>query len=207
MKRGFTWGLMWFSIALWFVAVLAVLCTWAVGNEGNYTHPPEKAAESVTEAGNVPATERCYMTEEEIQEDFENQKIEQALFDSGYFRRDIPLDGDTQAYLRAACEESGVPFELALAVIWQETRYQNIVGDGGDSIGYMQCQPKWHKERMERLGVKDLSEPFGNFRVGCDFLAELLDKYSMEDALSVYNSGKAGKSDYAKSVIEYMNNL
>ena len=35
----------------------------------------------------------------------------------GYFRDDIPLDFETQACLRAACDESGVPFEIALAVI------------------------------------------------------------------------------------------
>ena len=68
----------------------------------------------------------------------------------------------------------------------------------------MQIQPRWHEERMERLGVTDLSDPYSNFRVGCDFLAELLSKYTLEEALTAYNSGKAGKSEYATSVMEYM---
>ena len=155
----------------------------------------------------IPATERCYMTEEEVREDYENQKISEALYASGYFRDDIPLDEETQAYLRAACEESGVKYELALAVIWKETDFRNIIGDSGDSIGYMQVQPRWHKERMERLDVDDLQEPFGNFRVGCDYIAELMEKYPLENALTAYNSGIPGKSEYAKEVIEYMEEL
>ena len=40
------------------------------------------------------------------------------------------------------------------------------------------------------------------FRVGCDFLAELLDKYPVEEALTAYNSGSPGTSSYSQSVIE-----
>lgn len=155
----------------------------------------------------IPATERCYLTEDEVQEDFENEKIEAALVEMGYFRADIPLDFETQACLRAACDESGVPFEIALAVIRKESTYQNITGDSGDSIGYMQVQPKWHQDRMRRLGVTDLTQPLANFRVGCDYLAELMDKYPTEEALTAYNSGKPGKSDYADTVLKYWREL
>ena len=141
---------------------------------------------------------------EDMAEDFENEKIEAALYENGYFRADVPLDGETQAFLRSACEEAGITYELALAVIRQETDFRNVVGDNGDSIGYMQIQPRWHEERMERLGVTDLANPYSNFRVGCDFLAELLSKYTLEEALTAYNSGKAGKSEYATSVMGYM---
>ena len=58
---------------------------------------------------------------------------------------------------------------------------------------------------MERLGVVDLSDPLSNFRVGCDFLAELIDRYGDEEmALTCYNTGSPGKSSYATRVIEYM---
>lgn len=164
----------------------------------------EESVEQDTEDGALPVDDTTALVScsmEDVQEDYENEKIESALFESGYFRSDIPLDGDTQAYLRAACEESGVTYELALAVIWKETGYQNITGDGGDSVGYMQIQPKWHWERMNRLGVDDLSEPYGNFRVGCDYLAELLSKYDTDKALTAYNTGKPAKSNYATEVL------
>ena len=144
------------------------------------------------------------MPEGDTEEDFENEKIESALYENGYFRSDVPLDGDTQALLHVACEEAGITYELALAVIRQETEFRNVIGDNGDSIGYMQIQPRWHEERMERLGVTDLADPYSNFRVGCDFLAELLSKYTLEEALTAYNSGKPGKSEYATSVMNYM---
>lgn len=144
------------------------------------------------------------MSDGDTEEDFENEKIESALYENGYFRSDVPLDGETQALLHSACEESGITYGLALAVIRKETEFQNVMGDNGNSYGYMQIQPRWHKERMERLGVTDLTDPYSNFRVGCDFLAELLSKYTLEEALTAYNSGKPGRSEYATSVINYM---
>lgn len=147
-------------------------------------------------------TERAI--EAEPEEDFENEYIETALYASGYFREDVPLDGDTQALLRAACEETGIPYELVLAVIRQETEFRNVVGDDGHSVGYMQVQRRWHEDRMARLGVTDLTGPYGNFRVGCDYLAELLGEYPLEEALTAYNSGKPKKSAYASNVLAYM---
>lgn len=122
-------------------------------------------------------------------------------------RDDIPLDAETQRLLYEACGETGIRYELALAVIWQETDFRNVIGDGGDSYGYMQIQSKWHGERMERLGVTDLNDPYSNFLVGCDFLAELISRYDLTEALTAYNSGSPGDSQYARDVLNYMNIL
>jgi len=132
-------------------------------------------------------------------------------------REDIPLDEETQWLLYQACTETGVQYELALAVVRQETSFRNINGDGGDSIGYMQVQPRWHSDRMERLGVTDLTDPYSNFLVGCDYLAEVIGKdKGVEWALMAYNGGasyanemaEAGKvSKYATNVLDYMNEL
>lgn len=116
----------------------------------------------------------------------------------------ISFDEEMQRLVWQACEETGCPYELALSVIWNESMYQNITGDNGNSIGYMQIQPRWNQARMERLGVSDLSDPLSNFRVGCDLLAELLEKYSLEEALTCYNTGSPGQSHYANRVMEYM---
>lgn len=165
---------------------------------------PNASADEKADTKNIGKIAYVETAVEDMAEDFENEKIEAALYETGYFRADVPLDGETQAFLRSACEEAGITYELALAVIRQETDFRNVVGDNGDSIGYMQIQPKWHEERMERFGVTDLADPYSNFRVGCDFLAELLSEYTLEEALTAYNSGKAGQSEYATSVIGYM---
>ena len=127
--------------------------------------------------------------------------------ESYYTTYDIPLDKETQRLLYNACEATGMDMALAVSVIWRETHFQNLMGDGGDSYGYMQVQPKWHKDRMARLGVTDLLDPYSNFLVGCDFLAELLAKYDLPNALTYYNSGSPGYNQYARDVIDYMNNL
>ena len=144
-------------------------------------------------------------------------EVEAAPMERDPVREDIPLDAEEQRLLWQACEETGITYELALAVIWKETNFRNIKGDGGDSYGYMQVQPRWHSERMDRYGVTDLMDPYGNFLVGCDYLAELAAKdRGIEWVLHGYNGGpsyandmaKAGKtSQYAKDVLNYMKTL
>lgn len=116
----------------------------------------------------------------------------------------ISLSEELQRLVWQACDEAGCPYELVLSIIFCESNYRNVNGDGGRSIGYMQIQPRWHQARMEKLGVTDLTDPLSNFRVGCDLLAELLGKHSVEDALSVYNTGGTGHRSYANKVISYM---
>jgi hypothetical protein len=132
-------------------------------------------------------------------------------------RDDVPLNAEVQRLLYQACGETGVPYELALAVIWKETDFRNISGDNGNSAGYMQVQQKHHSDRMERLGVTDLTDPYGNFLVGCDYLSELMAREKgLEWTLMAYNGGpsyanrmeNAQKvSQYAKTVLNYMNIL
>lgn len=182
-------------LACVFGAAAAAMTLSADGAEPESTAQAAPDAAKLSQEAPAPA---------DVPEDCENEKIEAALYASGYFREDVPLDGDTQALLHAACDESGVPYALALAVIAQETGFRNVTGDDGASCGYMQIQEQWHRDRMERLGVTDLTDPFGNFRVGCDYLAELMGRYSLEEALTAYNSGRPGKSRYASAVLETM---
>ena len=145
------------------------------------------------------------------------EEVQPAPTEDTPVREDIPLDEGTQRLLYQACEETGIPYELALAVIWQETDFRNITGDGGDSTGYMQVQKKWHKDRMDRLGVTNLSDPYSNFLVGCDYLAELIARgKGLEWALMAYNGGptyanekieRETISQYAKNVLNYLNTL
>lgn len=131
-------------------------------------------------------------------------RMEDIAVEQSYHSDDIPLTYEEQDCLLAACEEFNVPYALVLGLIEKETRFQDLVGDDGASTGYMQIQQKWHWDRMERLGVTDLLEPSGNFRVGCDFLAELYAKYNdWNMALTVYNMGHDPGyiTDYAKDVI------
>ena len=115
------------------------------------------------------------------------------------------LDFETQMLLYGACLEFKVDYKLALAVIEQETGYRDIMGDGGDSCGYMQVQRKWHEDRMELLGVTDLMDPESNFRVGCHFLAECIDRYGLEKGLGYYNGGVPAVTNYSREVLGRLN--
>lgn len=122
-----------------------------------------------------------------------------------YLREDIPLSYELQAMLYGACLEFEIDYSLALAMIEQETNFKNIMGDGGKAYGYFQVWPKWHKDRMAQLGVSDLMDPEGNFRVALHFMRENLDRYgSLEDALSYYNTGAPGQTRYSREVMERM---
>ena len=124
------------------------------------------------------------------------------MVEDGYLRDDLPLDYETQMLLYGACLEFQVDYDLALAVIEQETGYRNLTGDGGESAGYMQIQRKWWSGLMAEIGAADLMNPEDNFRTGCAVLRQLLDKYgNTEDALTAYNSGKPGQSKYSREVL------
>lgn len=141
----------------------------------------------------------------EIAEIIEQEPVSISPIEERLYSDDVPLTDKEQEYLQSACEEFDVPYAIVLGLIEKETMFQNVVGDDGASAGYMQIQQKWHLDRMERLGVKDLLEPRGNFRVGCDFLAECYAKYNnWSVALTVYNMGcnPGYITDYAKEVME-----
>ena len=175
-------------VALWAVFVVVVL----------FMDVP--ASKSV----DVPPTEEEPVVVQTIPEPDMIGDTEAVPMEYDPVRDDVPLDAEIQRLLYEACGETGIRYELALAVIWQETDFRNVVGDSGESHGYMQVQPRWHNKRMERLGVSDLSDPYGNFLVGCDYLAELTERYDLSDALTAYNSGSPGNSQYAENVLNYM---
>lgn len=106
---------------------------------------------------------------------------------------------DLDPYLIAAqceCESSGNPNDVSSA----------------NAIGLMQIIRKYHRERMEALGVDDLYDPYSNLLVGIDFMSELLSKYDTKTALMCYNEGEFGGarsraaegnySSYSKKVVK-----
>lgn len=99
-----------------------------------------------------------------------------------------------QVYTYCVCKRYGVRYDLVVALIEKESGYKfDEVGDDGHSIGYMQIYEEWHKDRMERLNVTDLRNPYQNVLVGIDYLSELIERYgTIQDALAAYNYGEQG---------------
>lgn len=127
----------------------------------------------------------------------------------------LVMDADAGAddfteYIETVCEGYNICPELIEAVIERESGWDPKAENGG-CIGLMQISQKWHKDRMERLGAKDLKNPYDNILVGVDYLAELFEKH--EDVgwvLMTYNGDsranrylETGKlSEYAEWILE-----
>ena len=125
---------------------------------------------------------------------------------------DVPLDKELQKHIVRVCEEYGVEPAIVLAVIGRESNYRaEAIGDGGDSLGMCQVQPRWHYDRMERLNCPDLLDPYQNVVVGIDYLAECIERYDGDVAkgLVAYNQGhfKETITDYALAVLDMAETL
>lgn len=112
---------------------------------------------------------------------------------------------ETNNHIEKTAKRYGLDSRIIKALIEEESGWvASAEGDNGNSIGLMQIQERWHKERMKRLGVTNLYDSEQNITVGCDILSELLNKYgNYKDALSVYNSGNIhdGKQ-YAERILK-----
>lgn len=116
---------------------------------------------------------------------------------------------ELEEYIEAICEPRNICPELIEATIERESRW-NPTAVNGDCMGLMQISERWHRERMERLVVTDLFDPYDNILVGVDYMAELFEKY--EDpgmVLMVYNGDSRAKdlqatgnlSEYAEWIL------
>lgn len=125
---------------------------------------------------------------------------------------DVPLEEDVQIFIVRLCEENHIDASVVLGMAQRESNFTaDAIGDGGESFGMFQVQPRWHQDRMDKLGVTDLLDPCQCASVAVNFLKELLDRYDgdMAKALTAYNQGsfKGVVSDYAKAVLENSENL
>ena len=120
---------------------------------------------------------------------------------------DVPLDAELQLHIIHTAEEKRIDPAIVMAMACKESTYDtSAVGDGGNSYGLLQVQPKWHYERMLKLGCTDLLDPYQNVVVGVDYLSELLNTYgSMDKALTVYNRGSYNGTitQYAENILAY----
>lgn len=124
------------------------------------------------------------------------------------------VDDETPIEVQIACNKYGNEYnicpELLEAICYQESRYhENAIDGTGSCVGLMQVKASCHRERMNRLGVTDLTDIENNVHVGADYIAELFETY--EDAgvvLGVYH-GESGaiKNGYNGDYSNYVNSI
>lgn len=113
-------------------------------------------------------------------------------------------------YIEYVCEQKDICPEFVQALIEQESNWKPDARNG-DCVGLMQISEYWHRDRMERLGVENLTDPYDNVLVGIDYLQELFRRY--EDpamVLMIYNGDSRAwdywetgeMSEYAAKILE-----
>ena len=101
---------------------------------------------------------------------------------------------EMEEYIDMLCEPLHICPELVQAIIERESRW-NPDAVNGDCIGLMQISERWHRERMKKLGVKDLKDPFDNIEVGVDYLRELFERYEDPGMVLMVYSGDSRAKD------------
>lgn len=101
-----------------------------------------------------------------------------------------------QEYIYDISDDYCVSPELIMAIVEHESSGKaSIVNNSGTCVGLMQVYEKYHRDRMARLGVSSLYDPYSNILVGVDYLMELAAEYDdLPLVLMMYN----GSSDAMK---------
>lgn len=104
----------------------------------------------------------------------------------------VPLDAELQKKAQMYCGDYGVPYEIALSVMYQESRFDGAA-QNGTCVGYMQVNSVNLPWLREEIGVTDLQDPEENVQAGIYMLGTFYEKYGEWNmALTAYNNGAAG---------------
>lgn len=101
-------------------------------------------------------------------------------------------------YIEIICQERNICPELVESIIEAESSW-NPKAQNGDCIGLMQVSGSWHKDRMARLGVTDLTDPYDNILVGVDYLSELFERYEDVGAVLMKYNGDSCLPKYLET--------
>ena len=163
----------------------------------------EPQAEVMQEQTTVPIEETVETTTAIVETETETETETEPT----YNLCNIPLDAELQIWIFDYCKDKHISPYLIFAMCERESQYNaDAVGDNGNSLGIMQIQPKWHQERMDKLGLFDWMDATQNIMIGIDILLELYSKN--EDTawvLMAYNGGVAyaDRHYYAGNISEY----
>jgi len=117
----------------------------------------------------------------------------------------LNASSDLHTQIDTVAKEFDIERTLILSVVKRESQCSQTALGSSDDRGLMQVIPKWHHDRMAKLGATDLFDPMQNLRVGTHFLMSLGTADAPHAALVFYNGGhKKPQSSYkyAQEVLE-----
>lgn len=128
---------------------------------------------------------------------------------------DCDLSTELQDYTKELCDSYEIPFELAMAIMYHESRFTTTAKSNGN-YGLMQINKCNHKWMSKQFGVTDFLDGKSNITCGVYLLNYLVDTYGdYSKALMCYNMGEGGamscwkrgqySSNYSRVVLATMN--
>lgn len=181
-KRSYLIARILFILALALVVIFLTVSAKSTGPE---------AQKTAYDTDSEPIKAQLLSADLPVEEENENQLIEHALCQQGYYRDDVPLPYDLQDVMQSACKTYGVDYSLALAVCQTESSFDPNA-ENGKCWGYMQVHSINYPETREVTGY-DPESPDGNIVCGVYLLAKEVHKYdSVSRELMAYNCGETG---------------
>ena len=125
----------------------------------------------------------------------EDALITAALEAQGYFRADVPLDYELQDVLHTAAQANGVPYHVALGLIYVESRFDPEAVSLAGCYGLAQLNPRYFQSGLS---------PAENIEAGMEYLGSLIERYGdLSAALCGYHDGHdTGRRGYSNAVLE-----
>lgn len=124
----------------------------------------------------------------------------------------VDLDLTAQNRIYEMCHRNDRLFCSVMAIASVETHFDpEAIGDGGKSLGLMQINIRWQADRIEALGITDLTDYQQNVAVALDYIAWIAERLAPDDPESTYgtsplfmayNSGYSGAMKLLESGIE-----
>lgn len=129
--------------------------------------------------------------------------------------QEVEIPEDYESYLIEVCNTYNICPEFVEALIWYESGWKPDV-KVGSFVGLGMIHEGYAKERMERLGVSDLTNAYQNMIVTVDLLSEFFEEYEEPcKVLDRYNGQlhsdawyeKGNMTRYSKKILELSEEL
>lgn len=105
----------------------------------------------------------------------------------------IPLEAELQEFTYRRCEEKGLDYEMVLAIMERESRFNPTAISATEDYGIMQINQCNHEWLQEELGITDFLDAKQSITAGTEILGRLAAKYDdPQKILMAYNMGEAG---------------
>lgn len=108
----------------------------------------------------------------------------------------------TEDSIRSISEYVGIKTNinpiLLQAIAWGESRYKTNVTSSDGAVGICQIMPKIHSDRLIKLGITDLTDPYQNMVASADYIKDIENSKYGADSNFVIMAYKMGISEATK---------